>query len=1052
MAEITKQRQGEIVRAIFKALLATPRGLKPDEVFALVEKDLGLTEFEQSEYSNHPGVRRFERIARFSTISSVKAGWLLKSDAENTQWRVTPEGQAAFEQFSSPEDLMDEANRLYKVWKQSTTTAAEKDKNTADYGRWLFGRLCKADSEKRSLLQLLADSMIESHACGSRCWCVTSTPNRVRLNVNFMAVMTVTKTDVHLSTSADLLSAEQQEFLNKNGRKEEGFLKSYPTVRWYVIPRTVFIGHRELLWPAVKKMIEFVGTPRDGKTPWLKAHVPGIGRYIAEELARELPTPTASSEVDTVARTEPRVAFTRVEYDIEALLNQLKMGDIGLPEIQRPFVWTTTQVRDLFDSMYRGYPVGYLLFWSNAQLRDAKRIGVEKKPYPVPARLVVDGQQRLTSLFAVMRGAKVLDSSFNAKRIEIAFRPRDGRFDVPSAATQADPEFINDISQLWTSDYGQYGFVKKFLATLQEQKKLSTKDEGIISSNIDRVFDLTKFPFTALEISPDVEEEQVAEIFVRINSRGVKLNQADFLLTLLSVFWPDGREALEQFSRDSMTPARTKESPRAFNPLIAPAPDQLLRVVVAAGFYRARLKSVYQVLRGKDITTGKFSHELRDKQFAILRASQEQVLDLKHWHLFLNAIQSAGFRGKNLISSEIGLLYTYVFYLIGKTQCHVPDRVLERLIGRWFYFLSVTARYSGSAESIMDEDLNRVKNLDTSESFVDVLEQVMATTLTDEFWRTTLPFTLVTSSSRNPAMLAFYAAQCQLGAPVLFSDKRVADLFDLMISPVKKAVEKHHLFPRQWLSDKGIDDRKMRDQVANFSYVEWSENIKISDEAPSEYVPRLRNSFDASSWEKMMELHALPQDWERMDYPDFLEARRPLIAKVIQRSFEALSAAGNTETGTLYIADGTKGEQEVWSLIRTLETRLRTLIMNGYSNRWGQKAEVKMREFLGEEQSSGIDKNRDKGAKTHQLADKSGSVNDFLDYSYLGQLMRLMQAKDAWAIYGKPFRDQRELEDLMKAIISVRNDTAHFRSVPEKELIRCKLAVSDLEKRLDALA
>ena len=147
MAEITKQRRGEIVRAIFKALLASSRGLNPDEVFTIVEKDLGLTEFEQSEYPNRPGVRRFENICRFSTITSGKAGWLRKGDAESSQWRVTPEGQAALEQFSSPERFMDEARRLYKVWKESTTTAAEKDKKTADYGRWLFDRLCEEDSE-----------------------------------------------------------------------------------------------------------------------------------------------------------------------------------------------------------------------------------------------------------------------------------------------------------------------------------------------------------------------------------------------------------------------------------------------------------------------------------------------------------------------------------------------------------------------------------------------------------------------------------------------------------------------------------------------------------------------------------------------------------------------------------------------------------------------------------------------------------------------------------------------------------------------------------------
>ncbi len=111
------------------------------------------------------------------------------------------------------------------------------------------------------------------------------------------------------------------------------------------------------------------------------------------------------------------------------------------------------------------------------------------------------------------------------------------------------------------------------------------------------MFDLRKYPFTALEVASSVDEEQVADIFVRINSEGVKLNQADFTLTLLSVFWDSGRAALEEFCRASRVPAGVA-SP--FNYHLQPEPDQLLRTAVAVGFGRGRLKSVYQILRGKD--------------------------------------------------------------------------------------------------------------------------------------------------------------------------------------------------------------------------------------------------------------------------------------------------------------------------------------------------------------------------------------------------------------------------------------------------------------------
>jgi len=261
---------------------------------------------------------------------------------------------------------------------------------------------------------------------------------------------------------------------------------------------------------------------------------------------------------------DQRTCFKRIEYQLTDLLHYIDLGDIGLPDIQRPFVWSNAKVRDLFDSMYRGFPVGYLLFWANDAVLNTKQIGLGDKQHQVPNRLIVDGQQRLTSLYAVFRGHKVLDDEYRERRIEIAFRPRDGRFEVGDAATRQDPEFVPDISQIWCSEKSSRKLVNEFIATLAARTPLSDAEEETIAHNLDRLFDLQKYPFTALEIAPTVDEEQVADIFVRINSEGVKLNQADFILTLLSVFWEEGRVALETFSRRSrLVPAPGEPRPRS---------------------------------------------------------------------------------------------------------------------------------------------------------------------------------------------------------------------------------------------------------------------------------------------------------------------------------------------------------------------------------------------------------------------------------------------------------------------------------------------------------
>ena len=585
---------------------------------------------------------------------------------------------------------------------------------------------------------------------------------------------------------------------------------------------------------------------------------------------------------------ELKTCFKKVDYDLSGLLHYIDIGDIGLPDIQRPFVWSNAKVRDLFDSMYRGFPVGYLLFWENAQANGTKQIGTDGKQHKVPSRLIVDGQQRLTSLFAVLRGKKVIDSDYRQRQIEIAFRPRDGKFEVADAAIRRDPEWIPNISELWSSGKSSYLVVKNFLETLSSKMPLTKEDEENISHNLDRLFDLQKYPFTALEVAPTVDEEQVADIFVRINSEGVKLNQADFILTLLSVFWDEGRDELERFCHASRQAPVPGSGPSPFNHFIQPDPDQLLRVAIAVGFQRGRLKSVYQILRGKDMETEEFSPERREAQFKVLQEAQSHILNLTYWHQFLSALVGAGFRSSEMISSQNALLYSYAFYLIGRIRFLASEHLLQKAIGRWFFAVSLTGRYTGSPETVMDSDLNRLKDSRDADEFVSTLDAEIANTLTNDFWEIALPAALDSSSARNPELFAYVAAQVRLSAPVLFSHKKVGELIDPALELKKKALERHHLFPRGWLEKQGITDLKLINQMANLALLEWPENIDIGASPPHEYIPSIRNRFSGQAWAAMMELHAIPEGWEKMEYFEFLQRRRKQMAAIIRRGFETL--------------------------------------------------------------------------------------------------------------------------------------------------------------------
>jgi len=274
------------------------------------------------------------------------------------------------------------------------------------------------------------------------------------------------------------------------------------------------------------------------------------------------------------------VLFKKVDYTLKKLIEDIDMGEIGLPDIQRPFVWGTSKVRDLFDSMYRGYPIGYLLFWENGYSGEHRVIGAGQKQ-KVPRLLIVDGQQRLTSLYAVIKAVPVIDRNFRRTRIRIAFHPLEEKFEVTNPAIKKDVAWIADIGELWNSPIGTFAFTKAYLQRLRERRELTPEDEERAARAIDRLQKLMDYPLTALEVSSSVDEDRVAEIFVRINSKGTPLNQADFILTLMSVFWDEGRKELEDFCRRAKTPP-SDNRPSPYNHYLRPNPDQLLRVSVSA--------------------------------------------------------------------------------------------------------------------------------------------------------------------------------------------------------------------------------------------------------------------------------------------------------------------------------------------------------------------------------------------------------------------------------------------------------------------------------------
>lgn len=586
--------------------------------------------------------------------------------------------------------------------------------------------------------------------------------------------------------------------------------------------------------------------------------------------------------------------FKKVDYQLSKLVDDIEVGEIGLPDLQRPFVWDAVKVRDLLDSMYRGYPVGHLLFWESGAEPGARQIGDHSKQL-APRLLIVDGQQRLTSLFAVMRQQPIVGKDYAHKRIQIAFRPLDETFAVADAATERDPAFLQDVGEIWTRP--SYQVITDFLARLRATNDLDPASEERIASALGRLEGLKTYPFTAFVLGADIEEERVAEVFVRINSQGKSLNQADFILTLMSVFWDEGRAALERWSREARVPGDP-----AHNHYLSPDPDQLLRVAIGFGFRRGRLEDAYALLRGRDPETRKLSPALRKEQFQRLERAQSRVLDKEGWKEFLQCLLRAGHRSSATISSNLAVLYSYVLYLIGKHDYRVPPKQLREVMARWFFMSSLTSRYSLSPETTIAADLASLPPSGNVEEFVCHLDEMIAHRLTNDYWEITLPGELATSAARSPSLFSYLAALAILDAPILFSRMRVAELLDPQLSGGKVRVQRHHLFPRKYLEGLGITDLKQVNQIANLAVLEWHDNLAISTTDPVEYWPAYLDAlrhppegmapFSEAEVEAMIHLHALPADWPHMPYEDFLAERRRLMARVIREAYERLVHGG----------------------------------------------------------------------------------------------------------------------------------------------------------------
>ncbi len=376
--------------------------------------------------------------------------------------------------------------------------------------------------------------------------------------------------------------------------------------------------------------------------------------------------------------------FNNIPSKVGDLLNDIRNGKIGLPDLQRPFVWKDNKVRELLDSMMKGYPIGYIMLWSSPNEYNNKGcIGKNDKIYSEPEDLVIDGQQRLTALLASMYGVTIRDNNYKERKIKIAFNPLTREFEVWSK-TYDTPEWIRDISKVFEADNNHEisRFRRIFIKELNEyrqkngKEEVTIEEEDVIEDNIKNLLDLKLYFLPTLKISSQANEEDVSDIFVRVNSGGQKLTEKNFIETLLAVYDNDVHEKINQFCADSRKPA----DGTSYNHILEVDPSHLIRMTVGVGFKRARLKYAYMLLRGKNLKTGEVTQAVREENLVIFQKILEIVMNLNNWHAFMDLVATAGYLKGSLVASTNAIVFCYVLYLIGKYEYKVPSVDLQKII------------------------------------------------------------------------------------------------------------------------------------------------------------------------------------------------------------------------------------------------------------------------------------------------------------------------------------------------------------------------------------
>ena len=589
------------------------------------------------------------------------------------------------------------------------------------------------------------------------------------------------------------------------------------------------------------------------------------------------------------------------QYSIQSIITWIQSGEIAIPEIQRPFVWDATKVRDFIDSLYQGYPVGYLIAWKNPNIH------LKDGSISAGKRILIDGQQRITAIMAALLGMEIVDKNYRKRRISIAFHPIKREFEVTDAAIKKDKKWISDISEVFKPDFSLLSFIKRY-----GQDNLEAEEDEIFQ-NVELLKGIINNAIGLIELNADLDIDAVTEIFIRINSQGVVLSQADFAMSKITVNERYRgnilRKVIDYFCHLSVDPIfynQLKEIDKQFteteyfqkmswlkneiDDLYDPSYTDMLRVAFTYRFKRGKLQDLVALLSGRNFETRQYEETIVEDSFQNLDEGIKAYINENNFKKFIMILRSAGFISSSLIRSQNAINFAYVLYLTLRESGQQPAEI-ESMVRKWFALSILTGRYSGSQESQFDKDIRRLDEIGAQK----YIAETVAAELSDNFWEVALPQAMNTSVSSSPLFSVFLASQVKNNDKGFLSKEiTVKDLIELK-------GDVHHIFPREYLKKHGCN-RGIYNQIANYVMAQSEINIAIGSNPPAVYLKDVLNQCGSGKLKygginseeelrKNLEMHCIPPEIFNMDfnrYQEFLEERRKLMAKKIKNYFFSL--------------------------------------------------------------------------------------------------------------------------------------------------------------------